>query len=309
MRFITAHALGAFLAGMAVLAHPFAADYLADCLASAVAWPLNVDGKRIPGPLTPTTLERLADAGQDIARLGWLHIAAILGLALTLNKPTAPAVVRNLAAVTGVWYVAAMASSLMGWASYAHYQYVAFAPLAISAGLFAWSLPLRFQRWAPIALLIVTIAANSAQAARTILRDRARDDGPKAALVSHIRSQTAPSDTVFFWIGGSDADLMHRADRPPGLRHFLAASCFNMDMRLFSEFANEFLARPPDWIVEDRNLNRPSLREPGRYDWEARVPDLARLQRFVQRAYAPVATFGDFELLRRRDLLSFDGLQ
>ncbi|MFQ5424775.1 MAG: hypothetical protein ACE5F9_12450 [Phycisphaerae bacterium] len=333
VRFVMAQSAGA-MAGIAiVLAHPVFAGYLPDCVAAAVAWPLGIGGGRIAGPATLAAAQRLSEWAQDLLKLGWLHIAAIAGLLVAgsgavschawnggtsehsshaLLEEThrrdadAPHPARHDATpapsfivMVTLWYTAALGSAALGWTSHAHYQYVALAPMCLAISLTATCITTPVSLRFAIVFLIVSSLAVGAMDARLLWRRLPdRRDADRTALIDYVHHHTRPDETVLVWAWSGTADLLYRLDRPPGTRHFMAHGYFNMDMRLFEEFALAFLADPPDWIVEDRQFSRPALATPTAGRRPATPVDLIRLRKFARRGYRQTATFGRYVVFR-----------
>jgi hypothetical protein len=158
----------------------------------------------------------------------------------------------------------------------------------------------RRARLAPAALVLVTAVVVLSQNARVFLRSRARAVDPdQASLVQYLHDHTAPSDTVLMWTEGRDGELLLRVNRPPGVRHFMAHSYFDMDLALFAELVIEFVAKPPLWIVQDTRRKDPLLTGPAHCPWEASIPALQQIQQFVREHYHWEASFGRFEVWRR----------
>jgi hypothetical protein len=296
-------ALAGSLAGVAVgliivFAHPWSAGYLPDCMAAAVYWPLGFGGPHRPGPLTLSAGERLADFGQDVAKLGWLHAAFVWGVIASRGR-----VEKRRWRLIVVWYAAALASAAVGWASYAHYQYVAFAPLVIGCALWTRSAAAKASRVMAAALLAVTAVVVVTQNAMSLARYAGEppNDADRRAVIEFVQDHARPDQSVWIWAWGRDADLFYRFNRAPGVRHFMAHSYFNMDLALFDEMVADFEARPPDWIVEDRRREKPSLTGPAPAEWLEAAPSLAALQSLVRRRYTHVESFGDFSVLRYVD--------
>lgn len=297
LRCATGHLLGAAFGAAVVFAHPLLAGYARDCWQAAVTWPLNAGGGRIPGPLVPSAGARLADFGQDLLKLGWLHVAAIAGL---LIAPASGAALRGRFAAA--WYVAAVASAALGWASHAHYLYVAFAPTCLGCGLLVEQLRRVAARRVMIILLVVTATVVAGQNARQIIRHHRSVDDDHAALVEFAARNIAADDTVFIWAWGREARLLYELNRPCGVRHFLAHAYFRMDLRLFDEMVESFTASAPQWIVEDVRRDRPPLSADPPAEFTAAAPSLATLHEFVRSHFDRVAEFGRFVVLRRRPM-------
>lgn len=296
-RYVGLHLGGALIGGLLVLVHPMAAGYVADCFRAAVLWPLGAVAGRGPAPMTAPTLERLADFAQDIAKLGWLHIASVGGVVLSFRRGS-----RTLAIVVATWYAAALGSAALGWASYAHYQYVAFAPMAVAIALLLVGLEARASRRTAAVLVGVTAIVVGVQNVRGFTRARpGGDEVHRAAVVAFVEAHTAPTDSVLIWAWGRSADLLYRIDRSPGVRHFLAHAYLIMDVSLFDEMVDEFLTRPPAWIVEDSLRNKPPLTAAAEANWSWTSPALQRLQSFARAHYTQEARIGQYLVLR------FDG--
>ena len=297
-RYLALHLAGAVIGCLLVLAHPIAAGYLTECVRAAVLWPLGAVTGRAPGPLTASTPARLADFAQDIAKLGWLHIAALGGLVVAFRHGP-----RSVAIVLAAWYAAALASAALGWASYSHYQYVALAPMAVAFGLLITGLEARTARKAATVLIGITAIVVGVQNVRELSHARpGSNEADRAAVVAFVASQTEPTAGVLIWAWGRSADLLYRIGRPPGQRHFLAHAYLDMDVSLFNEMTADFLMRPPPWIVEDSHRKRPPLTSAPNADWSWSSPALRRLQSFVRDHYTQEARFGRYLVLR------FDGM-
>ena len=291
---LTAHVVGLLLGVLVVFAHPIAAGYARDSLDVAILWPLGLSGERVAGPLTLTAAERLADFAQDIAKLGWLHAAAIVGFFLGRHGPN-----RSLAGVAAVWYAAATASAALGWVSYAHYQYVAFAPICLGCGLLFGRLRRPLAGRLAVGIVALTAVVICTQNVRTLTKqDRRSTDVERSAVVDYLHTATDTEASVYIWAWNRSADLLYRIDRPPGNRHFMAHSYFNMDLSLFDEMVEAFVADPPAWIVVDRHRRKPDLIGPTTTEWEQTTPSLRRLREFVQRQYRTEAEFGRYTILR-----------
>ncbi len=109
VRFASLTVLGVAAGVAVVFAHPLLAGYLRECVECAVLWPLDWHGRRIPGPLVPSTADRLKDCLQDVLKLAWLHVPAVAGYVVAVRKG-----LGRLMAPAIVWYAAAMASSAWG---------------------------------------------------------------------------------------------------------------------------------------------------------------------------------------------------
>ncbi len=291
---LSTHVIGVLLGLLIVFAHPAAAGYLRDSLNAAILWPLGLTGDHTVGPLTLTTAERLADFAQDIAKLGWLHAAAITGFILSRRSPS-----RRLAPAAAVWYVTATASAALGWASYAHYQYVALAPICVGCGLLLNHLRQPLARRLAVGITALTAVVICTQNVRELTRpDHRSTDAQRRAVVEYIHTTTDADESVYIWAWNRSADLLYRIDRPPGNRHFMAHAYFNMDLSLFDEMVETFVADPPTRIVIDRNRSKPALIGPLTAEWKQTTPSLQRLRDFVQRQYQTEAQFGQYVILR-----------
>lgn len=294
LRALAMHGIGATIGCFSIMIHPTVAGYAGDCVDAAMLWPIGLTGRHQPGPSTLSTGERLADFAQDIVKLGWLHLAAIAGLVLAHRSPRAP-----LAMITTLWYVAALASAALGWASYAHYQYVAFAPIALATGLFVKQLRIVVAKRVSVALISLTALVVVGQNVKELVRYvPQRNDRDRAAVVRFISEHTRPDDTVYIWAWGRSAELLYKIDRPPGNRHFLAHAYFDMDLNLFNDMVEKFLISPPTWVIVDRNRNKPALIGASRSDQVSPMPVLVDLQQFIHKAYTKRAVFGDYIILR-----------
>ncbi len=333
VRFIMAQTAGAIGGIAIILAHPILAGYLPDCVAAAIAWPLDIGGNRLAGPATLTAAERLTDWAQDLLKLGWLHLAAVAGLFVARRRAAAchawiagtgehpahmssdethrrdadapqpmrrdGAIAPSFVTMVTLWYAAAFGSAAIGWTSHAHYQYVALAPMCLAIVLTAVRITTPTARRLAMAFLIVSTIAVGAMGTRSLLhRLPDRRDADRTALIDYIHQQTRPDETVLVWAWSGTADLLYRLDRPPGTRHFMAHGYLNMDMRLFEEFALAFLADPPEWIIEDRAFSRPALAAPTADRQTATHVDMIRLRKFARRNYRQSATFGRYVVSR-----------
>lgn len=288
---------GALIGQSIVFAHPMVAGYLPDIVDCAILWPLGIGHERIPGPFAPTTAERLKDFAQSVARLGWLHAAVVASLVLAFRRPagnapagddhhlltgatltnappgaarttghaTVPDGSRGAVVFVALWYAAAVASALIGWNHYSHYQYVAFPPLCTAIGLGFAALdahPARrlHARRAAAALIGVTAIVVAVQVTREAMRDDP-DAADRQAIAEYVESHvslfTSPENTVFIWAWGNDARLLYELNRSPGTRHFLAHSYLDMDQALYTEFLEGL--SPPGWIIEDIRRDEPPL--------------------------------------------------
>lgn len=290
--------LGAASALPIVFFHPWLRGYLPDCLAAAVAWPLGLGGARVAGPLTPTTAERLTDFAQHLLKTGWLHAGAAAGFIMAYRARSRGGAAQGMRlAAMLVWYLGAVGTALAGWACYGHYLYVAWAPLVVGLGVLISRFPAHRRRALAAALLGVTSLTVAGLNIENFLRQGDNTDSDDRARTSEaVRRMASPTEGVFPWLRGRHAGLLGEMDRPAGNRHFLAESYFRVDLRLFDAFAEEFLAAPPAWIIEDLELRRPSLSMPGRFTWEASLPNLRRLQTFVSSRYRQVERMGQFVL-------------
>ncbi|MCG8409199.1 MAG: hypothetical protein MI923_28685 [Phycisphaerales bacterium] len=294
---LAAHIIGAMFGLLVVMIHPMVAGYTMDSINAALLWPTGMTGAHARGPLTLSTTARLADFAQDVAKLGWLHVAAIAGLAIAYRSSR-----PMLAIVAGLWYVTALASAALGWASYAHYQYVAFAPCALACGLLTTHTGERRARRIAVALVGLTGLVVAGQNGKELSRNRSAEGHSKrTSVVQFIHRHTKPEETVYIWAWGRSAELLYKVDRPPGNRHFLGHAYFDMDLILFEEMVEEFLAGPPRWVVEDRDRDDPSLTGVSRSDWGRSYPDLIKLQKYVRQQYTQEAAFGNYIIWRYRN--------
>lgn len=294
LRFVMAQTAGGLLAGLVVFGHPILAGYLPECLGATVGWPLQIGRSRIPGPNSLTTLGRLADFGQDIAKLGWLHVAAVAGL-IAARRHASPRAIATVA----VWYAASLASAALGWASYAHYQYVALAPACLATAFWAPRLESTTGRRLSTAFLGVTTLVVVLMIGKSLFRHRHDATDPdRAAVVEFIREQSKPNDTVLVWAWSGSADLIYRINRPPGVRHFMAHSYLGMDIGLWAEMSSEFRADPLAWIVEDARFSRPALALDRPDPRAASVPALTEVRTFARKYYRRRAEFGRYVVLR-----------
>ena len=294
--FLFGHMAGAGIGGMLVMAHPICVGYSWDCIETAILWPLGLTGEHVPGPRSLSIAGRMADFGQDIAKLSWIHFVALFGLFRLFRQGQ-----RQIGVPVSAWYVSALATAAAGWAGYAHYQYLTFAPLALACGLMFKGMHGRRARRASSCLVVLTIAIVVTQNVRRLTASRSMPhDGDRSSIVRYVHENTKSDDTVLVWAWGRSADLLYRIDRPPGNRHFLAHSYFNMDLSLFSEMVEEFLNNPPEWIVEDLSRDKPALTRRLPEEWSKSYPALARLQDFAARNYVEVDRFGRFTVLRHR---------
>lgn len=290
------HAIGIGAGLLAVFAHPIMAGYLSECIDAAVLWPLGIGHVRTPGALTLGAADRLRDWAQDIFKLGWLHAAAVAGIVIRWRGRNA----RN-SQFAAIWYVAALLSAAWGWASYAHYQYVAFAPACLSIGLLLIDMRPPLARFVPRALIAVTVVIVGLQVVREAAGNRlAHDDADKQAAFEYTRSHALPGESVFLWAWGRNADLLYKLNRSPGVRHFMAHAYLDMDATLFDEFVTEIIHAPPRWILEDTRRNKPSLSGPADESVESSVPSVRTLREFVARDYSREAVFGPWSIHRLR---------
>jgi len=301
MGLLAAELSGGLLAVLLVFAHPMVKGYLADCLHVAVDWPLNLSAVRIPGPLTATTTQRLMDYAQDLLMTAWIQVPALAGYALVLIRRKIESYeARRVMAGCLVWHLASLATGLAGWASYGHYLYVSLAPAAVGIGALLCAVAPGRQRAVAWAFPIVACAVTCGMSATNIVKRRAASVEPDMTCVARaIDARAASGETVFCWISGRDARLLSFIGRPTGNPHIIAPSYFRMDLRLLEEWALHMVARPPDWIVEDVAMRRPSIREPGRFPWESAMPGLRSVQQFVARNYREQARCGRFVVFRR----------
>ncbi len=288
--------MGISLGILVVFCHPMMAGYLTQCIDEAVLWPLGWSRPRVPGPLVLSTPERLYALAKDIAKLGWIHAASTAGLLAAYRTGQRPIV-----GVAACWYLAALFSAALGWASYAHYLYVALAPACLCAGLLIRCAQGKAAAWVGAALVGITTVVVTVQVSRELWRNKNGEDGDdRTAVVRYIHDHVGPQESVFVWGWSWSADLLYRIDRPPGNRHFLGHTYFDMDASLFDEMVDTLNLSPPAWIVDDRKRDKPSLRGPNPSAWTEGVASLPRLQDFIRSAYRQVASFGRFAILQYR---------
>lgn len=287
------HTIGIAAGLLVVFAHPIIAGYLPACIDAALLWPLGIGHVRTPGPLAPGTADRLGDWAQDMFKLGWLHAAAVAGLVMGWRGG------GRTSQVGAIWYLAALLSAAWGWASYAHYQYVALAPACLAIGLLIIELRPSPGRFMARALIAVTVAIVGFQVVRETAGNRfAQEDADKRAAYEYARSQPLRGDAVFIWAWGRNADILYKLNRPTGVRHFMAHAYLDMDVTLFDEFVTEFIHAPPAWILEDTRRKKPSLSGTADSLIESRVPSLRTLREFVATGYTRVAAFGSWSIHR-----------
>lgn len=293
---------GGLLGLLLVFADPIARGYLADCLHVAIDWPLNISAVRIPGPMVPTNSARFVDFANDLLMAAWLHVPALIGFVLALRRWRESAAVRRLVVACLVWHVASLATGMTGWASYGHYLYVALAPAAVGIGLLLSELPAPRQRPLAWAHALVALVVTAGMSGTNIVKRRmASDESAMHCVADFIHASSGPRDTVFCWISGRDARLMSMIGRSAGNPHIIAPFYFRMDLRLLNEWSLHMLARPPDWIVEDLEIRRPSIRDTGRYAWESTIPGLAAVQNLVKSNYKEQGRCGRMAILKRVD--------
>lgn len=327
VRLLGCHLVGILGGAFVIFFHPVFAGYLRDCIDAAILWPLGIGHDRVPGPFTPSTAKRLADWAQDALKLGWLHAAAIGGIVVAWRASIRTATVKerpstpdgeaasestNRSLIIGtvaLWYAAAMFSAAWGWASYAHYQYVAFAPMCLGIGILISHLRPPHQIRVATSLLVVTTAVVGFQVSRELWRYQASgDDAEQSAAIAFINNQAAPEDSVLVWAWGRSADALYRLNRSPGTRHFMAHSYFDMDLTLFNEFSNHLKS---DWILEDSRRDKPPLRFEPLKPFSPTPDSLLRVQQLVSSRYQPMATFGPWRVFKRRppDFLAMPATQ
>ncbi len=294
LRSATAVGAGALLGVVLVFAHPLRANYAAACFEAALAWPLRAGGSGAAGPLAPTTLARLADFLQNLAKLGWLHGAAALGLWLSRHQVARPA--RGLLLL---WYLGAACSALAGWNQFAHYHYVLLAPAAVGCGLlFVQGAP-RGRAAARVIVCAVALTLALGASVKLTLRARREAQSVELAAVRAFFADRPADESVLFWVRGRHLRLAWEVNHPAGVRHFLARSYLDMDLRLFEEFVDELTGPHPLWIVEERASGHALLSEPGQAAWESRVESLGRAQQRVRLGFRRAAVCGPFEIWRR----------
>ena len=292
--FLVCHVFGIIAALMVVFVHPWMAGYLRECIDAAILWPLGIGHERIPGPLAPGAISRLGDWAQDVAKIGWLHAAAICGIIMA-RREQASWITR----LVGVWYVAALASAAWGWASYAHYQYVALAPMCLAIGLLLKGPTFLLRRRLSGALVVLTGGVVSFQAGLELYGEVVSlSDTDRMAAVRFVETKTRPTEPVLLWAWGRNADILYKLNRPTGVRHFMAHAYLDMDAGLFNEFVTEFIDAPPAWILEDTRRKKPSLSRPADPLVESRVPSLKTLREFVATGYTRVAVYGPWSIHR-----------
>ena len=290
--FFGCHMIGIILGAFVIFFHPVFEDYFRYCLDAAILWPLGIGHDRVPGPFTPTTVERLADWGQDVLKLGWLHAAAITGIVMTWRSASG-----FLTRVTAAWYAAGMISAAWGWASYAHYQYVAFAPMCLAIGLLIASLKPPHSSRLSVLLTVLTTGVVGFQVAREVWRfQTSGEDADKSAAIAYIHDHTRPEDSVLVWAWGRSADVLYRLNRPSGTRHFMAHSYFDMDLTLFDEFSNNLRS---DWILEDSRRDKPPLTTNPLKPYSPMPGSLRRVHLIVSNDYQFIASFGPWRVFRR----------
>jgi hypothetical protein len=198
-----------------------------------------------------------------------------------------------------VWYVTALASAGWGWASYAHYQYVAIAPMCAAIGLFFKGPVTSIRRYLPRVLVGVTGGIVCFQVASEFHGEvLSLDDTDRMAAVRLVETKGSPTEPVLLWAWGRNADILYKLNRPTGVRHFMAHAYLDMDAGLFNEFVSEFVDAPPAWILEDTRRKKPSLSTPADPSIESRVPSLMTLREFVATGYTRVAVFGPWSIHR-----------
>jgi len=294
---MAAHITGLVVGGFLVLLHPLLAGYLRECIAASVLWPAGLNGEHIPGPLSISTGRRFAEVGQDLLKLGWLYVPAVCGLVLAWRRGE-----KAFVGLVGLWLIAALASAASGWASYAHYLYISFAPACLACGLLIGHASSLQSRWWALGLLGLAALVVGFQNIKEIVRyGPGKIDPDRIATRQFLLRETEPTDGVFIWAWNRSAPLLYEIDRPPGTRHFLAHTYFNMDMGLSAEMVAEFEAEMPRWIVEDTWRNRPPLiGSPNPAQFVPPPASLARLQQLVNQNYDSVASYGHFTVLKRR---------
>lgn len=292
--FTGGHAFGVLAAVAVVTIHPLMSGYLEDCIDAAILWPLGIGHDRIPGPFTPKTTERLADWTQDILKHGWLHAAAIWGILVARRNCSS-----GISRLVTVWYVTAILSAAWGWASYAHYQYVALAPICLATGLLFKSSVASNRRHLAPAVIAITSMVTSFQAGKEIHRELlALSDTDRIHSFRWINTKAASTDSVLLWAWGRNADLLCQLNRPPGVRHFMAHAYLDMDLALFNEFVAEFMNTPPEWVFEDTRRDEPPLTRDSDQQNTPRIESVAALQQFIADRYTNEAAFGPWVIHR-----------
>ena len=211
----------------------------------------------------------------------------------------------------GLWLLTAQAATFAGGRHFTHYYFPLIGPFAVLAAVGLDTLTARPRRLALAAFVVATLAVNwwtqvpDLLAARRL--DPAHERTPVVIAAAYLNATVPPGEPVLVATWNRWAELYWRVRRPSPSRHVVPFNLTETRPELFAEWAEDVLARPPEWIVTDDSTFGPGVSDEvlagraGGFGGPALVgtPAFDKLRAFVRREYTVHVTAADLSILRR----------
>ena len=263
-----------------------------------------------------TAAEHLQRWWQEVRALAvaapLIPASVALGLSvLVMRRRHLTAENRTWLLVGGLWLLTAQAAAFAGGRHFTHYYFPLVGPLAVLAAVGLDTLPTRPRRLALAVFVVATLAVNWRTHVLDLLAARRLDpDHERTAVViaaAYLNATVPPGEPVLVATWNRWAELYWRVRRPSPSRHVVPFNLAETRRELFAEWAEDVLARPPEWIVTDDSTFGPGVSDEvlagraGGFGGPALVgtPAFDRLRAFVRREYTVHITAADLSILRR----------
>ena len=191
-------------------------------------------------------------------------IALVVGLLASMARwRQVSAAGRRWAVAGGLWLVAAEAGAFAGGRHFTHYYFPVVAPLAVLTAVGVSALPPTARRLGLAVFVVAGLGTNwfvhipELRAARRLDPNHERTAVVIAA--AYLNTHTRPDEPVLVATWNRWAELYWRVRRLSPSRHVVPFNLAETRPELFAEWAEDALARPPEWIVTDDSTFGPGV--------------------------------------------------